>query len=81
MRQLFPPGALNARRESAWRSRITLEAQNTAPSELGKNFMNFRMVADPAKAEQVKPLFAPGNGKPAGSKRVLRPYRGKVRDV
>lgn len=76
-REVSPPGPLRARRdggnrENLWRSRITLERQRTDPAPVAKNFTNFRMAADPEIIRRETPLFAPGRGKPSGSKRTLR---------
>lgn len=74
---MSPPGPLRARRdggnhEHTIRSRITVERQRLDPSPVAKNFTNFRMTADPEIIRRETPLFAPGQGKPAGSKRILK---------
>lgn len=76
-REVYPPGPLRARREGgtheiSWRSGRTIERQITNPSPLAKNFTNFRMAADPEIIRRETPLFAPGRGKAAGSKRTMR---------
>ena len=75
-RSLSPPGTLPSResqsgttRETAWRSRITLEAQQSEPNPLAKNFTNFTLNAP--QPPIPRPLWAPGRGKASGSKRVL----------
>jgi hypothetical protein len=53
------------------KTRITNERQYLHPSELGKNAPGF--ILDCSTPQPIPtPLFAPGRGKPAGSKRILR---------
>ena len=75
-RKLMPPGTVPSRdsertgnRETAWRSASTIEAQNTDPNPLAKNFTNFTLNAP--QPPIPRPLWAPGRGKASGSKRVL----------
>lgn len=70
-RTLYPPEPLRASRDQQRRTRITNERQDNFPSPLAKNFTNYRMDADPEIIARETPLFAPGRGKPAGSKRTL----------
>lgn len=71
-----PPEPLRARRDGgshewAWRSPSTGERQRTDPSPLGRNAPGFILNCDPPMPIPT-PLFSPGRGKAAGSKRVLK---------
>lgn len=70
-RTVYPPEPLRARHDHQWHSRITNERQYLDPSPLGKNAPGFILNCDPPQPIPT-PLFAPGRGKPAGSKRVLK---------
>lgn len=54
------------------KTKITNERQDNDPSPMVKNFTNFRMEADPTIIAREDPLFAPGRGKAAGSKRAIK---------
>jgi hypothetical protein len=74
VRSLYPPGAMKdsrgtGRHEYKWNSATTLERQNTEPNPLVENFNNFRFNAP--QPPIPRPLWAPGRGKAAGTKRVL----------
>lgn len=70
-RNLYPPDPLRERRDYRRLSHITTERQYLDPSPMVKNGTNFRMDADPGIIARESPLYAPGRGKAAGSKRVL----------
>ena len=71
MRTVSPPCPLKERRDTFWRTPWKIETQVKDPSPLAKYFTNFRMPADPEIIQRESPLYAPGRGKPAGSKREL----------
>lgn len=70
-RTVFPPEPLRESHDALKKSRITLERQYNFPSPLGKNAPGFICDCNPPDPIPT-PLFSPGRGKPAGSKRVLK---------
>lgn len=66
-----PPDRLREWHDEQRHSRITNERQFLQPSPMGKYAPGFIMRADPPDPIPT-PLFAPGRGKPAGSRRVLK---------
>jgi hypothetical protein len=71
-----PPESLRERHEWAWKSPITLERQRKDPNPLAADCgQSFIMDADPPNAIP-SPLWEPGRGKAAGSKRHI-PFRGR----
>lgn len=66
-----PPERLDARHEEMDISRITNERQRLDPEAMGQYATSFIMDATNPMPIPT-PLFAPGRGKPAGSKRVLK---------
>lgn len=69
-RTLYPPELLRERHDVIRKTRNTGERQRLDPSPMVKNFTNFRFTPDANPIPD--PLFGPGRGKPAGSKRIVR---------